>query len=137
MFHFLCYVNIFQTVFPRVADAWLANFESQLQGCVQQAGQPEVLGIGDVLPLGGPQELQHGAVREVQELHQGAVREVQDLHDGSVCAEQQLHDGVVRVVQEEPHETQQESFVNFNSSEELPQEVKLNVLARNLWTDSV
>ena len=35
MFHFLCYVNIFQTVFPRVADAWLANFESQLQGCVQ------------------------------------------------------------------------------------------------------
>ena len=75
MFQFLCFVNIFQTVYPRVADTWLANFESQLQGCVQQPGQREVLGVGELLPLEEQQELQRGAVRDVQELSQEVVRE--------------------------------------------------------------
>ena len=65
-------------MYPRVADSWMANFDSQLQSCFPQTGQPEVLGLGDVLPLGGPQELHHGAVRAVQELHGGAVPAVQE-----------------------------------------------------------
>jgi hypothetical protein len=85
-------------VYPRVADSWMANFDSQLQSCFRQPGQPEVLGLGDVLPLGGLQDLHHGAVRAVQE---------------------------------EPHETRQESFVSLDSSGKLPKEVKLNVLARD------
>ena len=141
MFQFLCFVNIFQTVYPRVADTWLANFESQLQGCVQQPGQREGLEVGEGLPLDEQQELQRGAVRDVQEpsqelvrdvqeLRQGAVCGMQDLHQGSVRATQLLHDGVARVVQDGPHETQVQSFVNFHSSEELPYEVQMNVKSR-------
>ena len=40
------------------------NFDSQLQSCFKQH---EVLGLGDVLPLGGLHDLHHGAVRAVQE----------------------------------------------------------------------
>ena len=160
MFQFLCFVNIFQTVYPRVADTWLANFESQLQGCVQHPGQREGLKVGEILPLAEHQELQRGAVRDVQdpsqelvhgvqELRQGVVRDVQepsqdlvngvqDLRQGAVCGVQDLHqgstqllhDGVARVVQDGPHETQVQSFVNFLSSEELPCEVQMNVKSR-------
>ena len=84
MFQFLCFVNIFQTVYPCVADTWLANFESQLQGCVQQSGQLEVLEVGEVLPLEEQQELQRGAVRDVQEPRQELVRSVQELRQGIV-----------------------------------------------------
>ena len=43
------------------------NFDSQLQSCFKQPEQLEVLGLGDVLPLGGLHDLHHGAVRAVQE----------------------------------------------------------------------
>ena len=41
-----------QTVFPRVADNWMANFLSKLESCVKQPLQPEVLGLGEVPLLG-------------------------------------------------------------------------------------
>ena len=85
------------TVYSSVADTWLANFESQLQVCVQQPGQREGLGVGEVLPLDEQQELQRGAIRD--KLRQGAGCGLQDLHQGSVRAPQLLHDGVARVVQ--------------------------------------
>jgi hypothetical protein len=45
----------------------MANFDSQLQSCFEQPEQPEVLGLGDVLPLGGLHDLHHGVVHAVQE----------------------------------------------------------------------
>ena len=38
------------------------NFDSQLQSCFKQHEQPEVLGLGDVLPLGGLLDLHHKVV---------------------------------------------------------------------------
>ena len=76
MFHIISYVsNIFQTVYPRVVDSWMSNFDSQLQNCFVLGGQPEVPGLGDVLPPGGRQDLHHGAVPAVQD---GAHRTQQE-----------------------------------------------------------
>jgi hypothetical protein len=88
------------TVYPRVVDTWLANFESHLQGCVQQPGQREGLGVGEVLPLDEQQELQRGAVRDEQEPSQELVCGVQELRQGTVCDVQEPSQELVRGVQE-------------------------------------
>jgi hypothetical protein len=97
-----------------------------LRGCVQQPGHRDGLGLGEVLPLDEHQELQRGAVRDVQEpsqelvspdlvrglqdLRQGTVRDVQELNQelvcgvqelrqAAVCGMQDLHQGSVRATQ--------------------------------------
>ena len=60
------FVNIFQIVVPRIADPWLANFESQLQGCVQLPAQREGLEVGETPTLAVQQDLQRGVARDVQ-----------------------------------------------------------------------
>ena len=52
------------------------NFDSQLQSCFKQHEQPEVLGLGDVLPLGGLLDLYHGAVHAVWEESRKTRQEV-------------------------------------------------------------
>ena len=82
-----------QTVFPRVADSWMANFESQLESCVKQPLQPEVLGLGEVPPLGDL----HGVVQQPGVLGLGL--------------------GIVQAVKEKSRETRKESFVSLASIE--------------------
>jgi hypothetical protein len=52
------------------------NFDSQLQSCFKQHEQPEVLGLGDVLPLGGLLDLYHGVVHAVWEESRETRQEV-------------------------------------------------------------
>jgi hypothetical protein len=55
----------------------MANFEGQLESCVKQLLQPEVLGLGEVPPLGDL----HGVVQQpgVLGLRLGVVQAVQYL----------------------------------------------------------
>ena len=78
------FVNIFQTVYPRVADTWLANFESQLQGCVKHPAQREGLEVGETPTLAFQQDLQQGVVGDVQVPSQELVRGVKDRDRGAV-----------------------------------------------------
>ena len=52
------------------------NSDSQLQSFFKQHEQPEVLGLGDVLPLGGLLDLYHGAVHAVWEESRKTRQEV-------------------------------------------------------------
>ena len=148
MFSIFMFVNIFQIVVPRIADTWLANFESQLQGCIQHPAQREGLEVGETPTLAVQQDIQRGVVGDVQVLSQelvrgvqdrdrGAIRDgqdpakelvsgVQDQRQGAVCgvrdlhqgSVQLLHDGVARMEQDKPH---------CLLSEKLPSEVQMKV----------
>ena len=100
MFQFLFFVNIFQTVYPRVADTWLANFESQLQGCVQHPAQREGLEVGETPTLAVQQDLQRGVARDVQVPSLELVRGVQDLRHGVVRDVQDPSQELVHGVQD-------------------------------------
>ena len=56
--------NIFQNSFPRISDSWMANFNSQMQGCYEAVPRgveglggaglsPEVQQPSDDVPLPG------------------------------------------------------------------------------------
>ena len=120
MFHIISYVsNIFQTVYPRVVDSWMSHFDSQLQNCFVQGGQPEVPGLGDVLPHGGRQDLHHGAVPAVQD---GALRTQQEglvsLYDDLALLDVASSGGGL-------------GCVDLDSRDELPRGDKFNVLVQD------
>ena len=108
------------TVFPRVADNWMANFLSKLESCVKQPLQPEVLGLGEVPPRVAdiwiescvkqplqPEVLGLGEVPPLGVLH-GVVQQLGVLGLGL---------GVVQAVKEKSREIWKESFVSLASIE--------------------
>ena len=148
MFSIFMFVNIFQIVVPRIADPWLANFESQLLGCVQLPAQREGLEVGQTPVLAVQQDLQQrvvgdvqvpsqelvrgvqdrdrGAVRDGQDPPKELVRGVQDQRQGAVGGVRDLcqgsaqlpRDGVVRMDQDDPQ------FLGENLASEVQKEVK-------------
>ena len=101
MFSIFMFVNIFQIVVPRIADPWLANFESQLRGCVQLPAQREGLEVGQTPVLAVQQDLQQRVVGDVQVPSQELVRGVQDRDHGAVCDGQDPAKELVRGVQDQ------------------------------------
>ena len=80
------FVNIFQIVVPRIADPWLANFESQLASCVQLPTQREGLQVGQT-PVGVLQQDLGDALVPSQDLGvrdqvRAAVRDVTEPVSG-------------------------------------------------------
>ena len=74
------FVNIFQIVVPRIADPWLANFESQLRSCVQLPAQREGLQVGQTPVVAVQQDLGNAQVPRqelgVRDQDRAAVRDV-------------------------------------------------------------
>ena len=92
------FVNIFQIVVPRIADPWLANFESQLASCVQLPTQREGLQVGQTPVSAVQQDLGVAQVPSqdlgVRVRERGAVRDVPEPVLGVQVQRQRAVDGV-------------------------------------------